>query len=220
MAITITTTEYPNGYNQPSEKVTKVIGVDSTLGVYRKTHRVMSDIWEDLPTAQYIDENGALREQIVSSYGQSAEVTVDVSEDAWKRHWNYVFSNHRADLRIARENDAVRIQKGDMVKVVSGRTEKGAMGKVVVIMDGHYGMGYRAVPMKKYGIAISDRMVEVERNGRIYSNHADMIWVWSKNIEAITLREVDETGLDEAATKKADSALAHQRKTYQTRNLI
>jgi hypothetical protein len=43
-------------------------------------------------------------------------------------------------------------------------------------------MGYHSVVKPKLGIATSARMIEkVMPNGKVFQNHADMVWVWAHN---------------------------------------
>ena len=77
--------------------------------------------------------------------------------------------------------------RGREVRVVKGRDKsvKGSVGKVVVVKEMQYSMGYRSSVAPKLGIALDDVMVEVVRNGKTYTNYKNMIWVWAHNCEVV-----------------------------------
>jgi hypothetical protein len=70
-----------------------------------------------------------------------------------------------------------------------------------------YGMGYRAVMRDKLGIALDDEKVTVERNGRVYENYKNMIWVWAHNCEVVT-PEPDVFYAEKCAKARTESYIA------------
>lgn len=169
------------------------IAVNRVLWVEYETHRIMSDVWDSLPTAHYIDEDGREASKVVGGDGEYlVEATVDATEDAYSDFYTYRLARLIEDNTHKAEADARVIRKGDLVKVVSGRTGKGSVGKVVVVMNGTYGMGYHSVGMQKFGIALSDRMGPVTlKSGTVIQSHLDMVWVWEKNCEKAEVLPVD-----------------------------
>ena len=86
------------------------------------------------------------------------------------------------------ENEAANPAVRDrIVTVVRGKDKKvkGATGKVVVVKDMYYGMGYRGSMQPKLGIALDDEKIDVVKNGRTYSSYKNMIWVWAHNCEVV-----------------------------------
>ena len=103
------------------------------------------------------------------------------------------------------QNEARTMVKGSVVKVVSGRTAKGVEGPVVVVIQRPYGMGYRANMENKFAIATSDVMVDfAAKNGKVYKNHRDVVWVWARNCELVNIPEIDMADV-EARAKEATS---------------
>lgn len=75
--------------------------------------------------------------------------------------------------------------KDRVVIVKRGKTAVGTVGKVVVVIQKPYGMGYRSSMENKLGIATSPIMVDkVMPNGKVFQNHRDMVWVWARNCES------------------------------------
>jgi len=166
--------------------------VGSTLYVGTKTYQVMSDIWEQGQFALVWNFEAMRVEQIdwVQS-GSVADATPDIQEMA-KGYliWKDAQIRMMDALREQARQDAV-INKGDEVAVVSGRSGKGAKGKVVVIMTYNYKAGWRSNLERKFGIATSDKKIQVARNGRVYDNYADMVWAWARNCSKLTVPQHD-----------------------------
>ena len=109
-----------------------------------------------------------------------------------------------------RRNIAARIEKGCTIKVVKGRkVPKGTVGKVVVTMMQEAGWwNHHRSTALKLGVATSDVMIEVvARNGKVYKNHRDMVWVWSYNCERQDVVPVDEAEALADATANVDKKL-------------
>lgn len=200
------TTNY-NSDGTPN-KVTSVVGVGTTLFTKCNSEQIMSDIWEWIESAYYWDtESGTLKSMWVSN---ADEVTVDgdfeslkpaITESFFKR--NLYRRNEIAEA--AAMDPAV---KNRMVKVVRGKTSKGAEGKVVVVIERPYGMGWRTSMEPKLGIALDDEMTTyVAKNGKTYPTHKNMIWVWARNCE-VTKVEVDYDGAKKLAVSDTESQVA------------
>jgi hypothetical protein len=165
-------------------RVTEHVG--RSLYVANETVQVMSDIWEESTFLYSIRDDGSLARDCVGYYDMKDEdrpvYEIDADETAFElyraaqesRQYETLVHNTNSDLA----NPAV---KGRVVKVVRGRnTPIGKVGKVVVVIERPYGMGYRSSMRMKLGIATSPRMVDkVMPNGKVFQNHADMIWVWA-----------------------------------------
>ena len=200
----------------------ETVFVGRSVFVKPETVQVMSDIWEEHMRLTSIDENGNLVAYSVAGwYGctesDKVEYAVDATPQAFadyrKRQYELAYARFLADAESEVSNPAV---KGRVVKVVRGRTGKGIVGKVVVVMMGNYGMGYRSAQLPKLGIATSPRMVEkVMPNGKVFMNHADMVWVWAKNCEVETVAEVDTATIKDRADVHAANALASLLRTAQ-----
>lgn len=180
-------TVYPDVVGGPITKVPVTIAQGTTMYIRTESEQIMSDIWEMVTKAFYWDAaSGAVREKWLDN---DTKVTIDADFDSllpaiesaeYAKFLKVELENTKAES----ENPAVR---GRMVEVVRGRdkTVKGKTGKVVVVKDMQYGMGYRSVVQPKLGIALNDEMVEVVRNGKTYTNYKNMIWVWAHNCEVV-----------------------------------
>ena len=162
-------------------------------------------------TLHSIDENG----RDVSTPLSNCEAVrhsfeIDVTDEAYEDMRKYTEARYfETMVRDANAVAADPAVKGRVVKVVSGRKAKGTVGKVVVIMDAFYGMGYRGYTTKKLGIATSPVMVEkVMPNGKVFMNHRDMEWVWAKNCEVETPEAIDENVIRTEAKRLADATVS------------
>jgi len=185
--INLIKTEYPAVAGDPIVKVPVTIGAGTTLFIRTDSERVMSDVWDMITKAFYWDPvAAAVREQWLDD---KTKVVVDADYDKIlplieKAEYNRFLAREIETAKDEAENPAVRER---MVRVTKGRDKsvKGAVGKVVVIKDMQYSMGYRSSVQPKLGIALDDVKVKVERNGRVYENYKNMIWVWAHNCEVV-----------------------------------
>ncbi len=171
-------------------KVTETLGVGTTLYTQANSERIMSDVWEWITSVYYWDADaGAIKSMWL---GEETTYTIDcdfetVAEDVRKAFFD---RNFKRQLSLASDEAEVPT-KGRVVRVVRGKTSKGAEGKVVVAIERPYGMGYRTSYEMKLGIALDDEMTTyVAKNGKTYPTHKNMIWVWARNCEVIN-PEVD-----------------------------
>ena len=180
--------------NHESVKTDVELYADSTMWVADEHVQVMSDIWEMAPVLHYIDKEG--RHGTSGMYGENVEFTVDVTDEAYDRFEAHESEIEFRKLEVQAEDHAKDVcVKGRIVKVVKGRNNKGALGKVVVTMYAQYGMGYRSSEEMKLGIALDGETVEVVKNGRTYTNYKNMVWAWARNCELETVEEFDATPL-------------------------
>jgi hypothetical protein len=168
-------------------RVTEHVG--RSLYVANETVQIMSDVWDTETFLYSIRDDGTLSRDCVG-YCDNPELNpvyeIDATEEAFELYrakqeadkYESLVHNTNADYA----NPAF---KGRVVKVVRGRNAPvGKVGKVVVVIERPYGMGYRSVMRPKLGIALSAKTVEkVMPNGKVFQNHADMIWVWAHNCE-------------------------------------
>lgn len=185
------------------EMQTRYVG--RSLYAAEKTVQVMSDIWEQHLVLHSVDEKGRIVEASVAGYyGEKPEWEVDATEEAFESYRanreEFWFERLNREAQAAATDPAV---KDRVVKVTSGRRAKGTVGRVVVIMERPYSMGWQSVLMNKLGIATSPRKVKVIRNGREYENYADMEWVWAKNCEVESPEAVDENAIRAEAQNRA-----------------
>ena len=193
----------------------ETLHVGRSLYVASEVVQVMSDVWEDHMFLYSVRDDGGLDRDCVGYYDQNAEDrpewTIDANAEAFELYrarqeadkYESLVYNTNADYA----NPAV---KGRVVKVVKGRnTPIGKVGKVVVVIERPYGMGYRSVMRQKLGIATSAKMVEkVMPNGKVFMNHADMIWVWAHNCEVEKPETADLAQCRQMAKDYANSQLA------------
>jgi hypothetical protein len=175
----------------------ETIHVGRSLYVANETVQIMSDVWDTETFLYSIRDDGTLSRDCVQYCEGNVEqptYEIDATEEAFElyraaqeaRQYETLVANTNAEY-------ASPTHKGRIVKVTKGRnTPKGVVGKVIVILERPYGMGYRAVMRQKLGIATSPRMVDkVMPNGKVFQNHADMVWVWAHNCEVESPKTAD-----------------------------
>lgn len=181
-----------------NEKTVVTEFVGCSVYAQEETVQVMSDIWETHLVLTSIDGEGILRKNSVAGwYGMKdedrPEWKIDATDEAFaryrKKQHDTMYEKLVQDRQQNAQDPAV---KGRVVKVVHGRSGKGTVGKVVVVLDRPYRMGYRSVMSKKLGIATSPRKTLVQgKYGKTFENYADMIWVWAQNCEVEKPESVD-----------------------------
>ena len=188
-----------------TEKVTSTFAVGTTLKVQYKTYQVMSDIWVQGLCAEYWDASSqSVKTADWIDSGSKVDATSEVIAKA--EAWLYAREYDRAleNLIMSEAKEAQRIVKECRVKVVSGRTSKGVEGKVAVVLQRPYGMGYRSTVEDKLGIATSDVKVKVAAaNGQVYDNYRDVVWVWARNCERLDVPAIDLESVKEVAENEA-----------------
>ncbi len=191
--------------------------------VVDQSYRIMSDVWGTADFALVWDEATASPKQVlVNVYDMNPEswhpvqITVDATDEIREKYnqWKINLEFQRR-VRIA-ESEVLRIEKGCIVKVVSGKIGKGTIGKVVVQMQASYGMGYRASVENKLGVATSDvTFKKALPNGRVVDAHRDMVWVWQRNCERVDVAQIDKDAILEQVKAEAARAVSAQRPALQ-----
>jgi hypothetical protein len=194
-------------------KVTETIGVGTTLYTQANSERIMSDVWEWITSVYYWDAaSGSIKSMWL---GEETKYTIDcdfatIADDVRRAFYSRNFKYHTEKAERAAEIPA----KGRTVRVVRGKTAKGAEGKVVVTIERPYGMGWRSSLEMKLGIALDDEMTTyVAKNGKTYPTHKNMIWVWARNCEVVN-PEIDVADVERRAMYDTDREVAEiQRKS-------
>lgn len=204
-----------NWKTNEKDEITEFVG--TSLFVRPETVQVMSDIWETQMVLTSVTPKGLLNTHSVSYEGMRDEdapvFELDATDEAFDLYRERFVEDTYAQLVMKAEAEAANpAVKGRDVKVVKGRKAVGTLGKVVVVIERPYGMGYRSSLEMKLGIATSPRMVEVQgKYGKTFQNHADMEWAWARNCEVETVSEVDFDALREQAENMGDVAVARLR---------
>ena len=188
-----------------TEKVTKTFAVGTTLKVMYKTYQVMSDIWEQGLCAEYWDEErGCVETADWIDSGSKVDATPDVIAKAESWLYDRKYQSSFQKRKSYEEQESRRIVKESLVRVVSGRTAKGTEGKVAVVIQRAYGMGYRSTVEDKLGIATSEVKVKVPgRNGQVYDSYRDIVWVWARNCELVEVPAIDLESVRKVAEDEA-----------------
>lgn len=201
--------QYNNYFKDFAEGTTFYVGNRST--------QIMSDVWGTLFYAMYWDEDSQSVQyahldtyewnRSNDGYGQ-ATATVDATEEVWKKVEAYYTEQFFQEYESKALNEARRIIKDSIVKVVSGRYSKGATGKVAVILERAYGMGYRSTIEHKLGIATSEVMVDKIVNGKVYRNYRDIVWAWARNCDLAVVPDIDREAVRNHAVLSSASKIA------------
>lgn len=198
--------KFYNSETRDYEEQTRYVG--RSLFARRQTVKVMSDIWEEHLVLHSVAEDGHIVENSVAGgydfAGKELPFEIDATEEAFEDYRAYReefhFNTMKSQADADAENPAI---KDRVVKVVKGRRAKGTVGRVVVVMERPYNMGWQSVMKLKLGIATSPRKVKVVRNGREYDNYADMEWVWAQNCEVEKVATPDYDAIRKDAQERA-----------------
>ena len=200
MTVEYVKSAYENGDYIKSKEV---VGEGATLSVFYDTLQVMSDEWAQVLCARYWDGEAIRYVQWVE-----ASSTVDATPEVLEQVRQFIYKGAYSTALSQLQEEAARISKGSEVKVVKGKYSKGASGKVVASITRPYGMGYRAPLRDKLGIATSDEKIKVAaKNGKVYENYKDVVWVWAQNCELLSVPEVDLSQVKERAENATESRL-------------
>jgi hypothetical protein len=195
--------------SEGTTSVNHVVGEGTTLYLKTNSERVMSDIWEFITSAYYWDKTD---KRIKSVWiDESRKVTLDGKLEDFRDEIFTSFYNRALEDILQRAEIAAKSpsQKNIQVKVVRGKSHKGTVGKVVVIKEMSYQMGWRSTFEDKLGIALDDEKHIVKMpNGRTYEGYKNMIWVWARNCEVVN-PQVDIKYAEESAKRLAENEL-HQ----------
>lgn len=210
--------KFYNTESRDYEEQTRYVG--RSLFARNQTVKVMSDIWEEHLVLHSVAEDGHIVENSVAGYhGEKPEWEVDATEEAFEDYRAYREEFHFNTMKSKADDEAVKPSiKGRVVKVVKGRRAVGTVGKVVVVMERPYNMGWQSVLKLKLGIATSPRKIKVVRNGREYENYADMEWVWAQNCEVEKPETVDTDAIREEAKDRAANDLERLRAQVESYN--
>lgn len=200
MSFTVETSKW-NDETQKFDRFVETRGIGTTLRTWRGTVQVMSDIWEETTFATYWDEAS----MSLRTDSEVKNVTLDATDEILQKAYEFIYMKRLDYARLDAEEEAKKVRLGSMVEVIGGRKDKGTRGKVVVEIMRPYGMGYRSFMAKKVAIATSDVTVKVTaRNGKVYENYRDVVWVWARNIVLTETPEIDLEKVQESARDLAD----------------
>jgi hypothetical protein len=193
MAITIDGKEFAQGL---------VLAIDVT-----NRYDSMSDYDWYKKRALYFDpiKNAPVWEEIDSSWNTpnfsgKNTATVDADQSTKDAYLDYLTEKLYTDLFWKEQEANDQIVKGCQVEVVKGRNvPKGTKGKVICTLWRKYGMGWHAKDELKLGVATSDVMIDVVKDGKTYKNHKDVTWVWARNCKRTDGAPVDKDAIQARA---------------------
>jgi hypothetical protein len=176
----------------------------------------MSDVWGSADWATVWDEATASPKQIlVNVYDMNGpdwkpiQITVDATDEIREKYKHWMINVQYERLLEMEEARVHQIEKGAIAKVVKGKNGKGTVGKVVVVMDATYGMGYRCSVEKKLAIATSDvKVKKALRNGKVAEVYRDVVWAWARNVEREDIAEINQHMLWLEAEKRVLRSIA------------
>jgi hypothetical protein len=214
MAIVQYTSEstYPVSGKYEYVDIIKEFAHGCVINVGSRSAQIMSDVWDTEYYAEYWDEKS---QSVKNAYlylacesrgwDRNSTAEVDATPEVWAKVEQFYFEREYAALERQAQKEAQTIRKDSIVKITGGRQNKGEEGKVVIVIERPYGMGYRSVMMEKYGIATSDVMVDKMVNGRIFKNYRDIVWAWARNCELMIVPEIDTATITKSAKFRAKS---------------
>lgn len=217
MAIHQFVSKYENGKFNNSFKD---FAEGTTLYVGSSSVQIMSDVWGTELYALYWDEESkSVKHAHLDTYEWSrsndgyglADATVDATEQVWKKVEQFYIDRYFQEYESKALSQAKQIAKESIVKVVSGRQNKGIQGKVAVILERAYGMGYRSTIERKLGIATSEVMVDKRVGNKVYKNYRDIVWAWARNCELAVVPGIDRETVRNHAVLSGASKVASLR---------
>lgn len=180
------------------------------INVGTRSAQIMSDIWDTEYYAEYWDEKSESVKSIglycaneSQAWERASWAEVDATEEVWQKVEKFYYDCEYRKLESDALSEAKQIVKESVVKVTGGRQHKGVQGKVAVIIQRAYGMGYRSSIENKLGIATSDVKIQKQVGRKVYENYKDVVWVWARNCELVTVPEIDVDHIKESATLRA-----------------
>jgi hypothetical protein len=171
------------------EKNGNVLYAGLVIEVKRTTVQVMSDIWEDQIDALVWDTD--VGRPMRKFFWLDAFAEVDASDEILAQYYQYEGLRRYEEVKEKRiesiQKEANTPGVGKTVKIVAGRDAglKGKTGKVFHNMYRPYQNGWRASQRLKVGVAFSDEMVDVVKNGRTFKAYKDHAWVWGHNVQVL-----------------------------------
>lgn len=174
-------------------------------------YQIMSDIWGSADMALVLDENDRPITITVQVYDGPCDpncprstAEVDATEEIRQKYYDYTVELEYSRLFNQQMRDNAEIVKECRAKIVKGRNGQGTIGKVVVMMDAPYRMGYRSTIRRKVAIATSDVKVrKALTSGRTMEVYRDVVWAWALNCERIDVPEIDKNALRKQAEERA-----------------
>lgn len=182
------------------------------LAIKTQDVQIMSDVWDRGTFALVWNAEKMKPESIFLAYAYEGDRKTNGSAvvDATPE----VLAAYR-DFRIQREIERITenektnrraIVKDAIVKVVSGRNNKGLVGPVVAMTVSDYRTGYSYSRESKVAIALDDTTtLHQARSGRSYTRYANVAWVWARNCERQNLAPIDLEKVRAEAIKTVDS---------------
>jgi hypothetical protein len=176
-----------------------------------QSYQVMSDIWSTADYALVWDDTENKPQKVcVNIYDMNpsdwkpAKIEVDATEEVRAK---YLMWRTKIEYETLLENEEMRVRridKGAIAKVVKGKSGKGTIGKVVVVMEGSYRFGWRANTELKVAIATSDvKVKKALRNGKVAEVYQDVVWAWARNVVREDIAEINQHVLWLEAEKRA-----------------
>ena len=191
----------------------KEIAVGCVFRIYCQDTKIWSDEWGTGKYAQYWDENKqSIMHHLLGVYGLASDdsfdtADVDITPENLAKVEQFHYNNTIRELLNEQRKSAQEIVRGSQVEVYAGRTGKGTVGEVVVMIERPYGMGYHSSMEIKLGIATSNEMIDVEVNGKTYKNHKDMVWVWARNCKRLDVTEPDMAVIERLARSRTNNIM-------------
>jgi hypothetical protein len=185
------------------EYIGKVLNIEKNT-----SYQIMSDIWDLADKALvWCDEMNRPKTVYIrfcdytwssNSYGE-----VDATDEVKAKYRQFLIRKEFERLYQTKQIEASQIVKGAEIEVIKGRkVPKHTQGKVIAILSKH--CAYTRRNKLVLGVATSDVMVDVVKNGKTFKNYRDVVWVDASNTTLLHCPRIDIELLREMATSKID----------------
>lgn len=167
----------------------EILEAGYVIGAKRTHFQVMSDMWEE--RIEVLVWNPTEGKPNTRYFTYEVYVEVDATEEVLVAYYKWLGMNAYTSIKErlvgGAQLEAAKPVKGKTVKIVAGRDKHlyGKTGTVFHTMYKPYNTGWRSAERLKVGIAFSDEMIDVVKNGRTFKAYKDCAWVWVHNLEVI-----------------------------------
>jgi hypothetical protein len=182
------------------------------LAIGSKTVQIMSDVWEDTTAATVWDGTTV---KVVNLW-TSGIAEIDATEETWSEVRKWYFDRQLAEITFQARQEALNPTFGNKkVKVLKGKdkTVIGKIGDVFAAINSEYKAAWKTTSMKKLGVRFSDEKIAVAKNGKVFQNWKDVVWIWPHNVEVVNPDQYmpPVVELEQSAAAQTNSYIAKMR---------
>jgi len=176
---------------------------------FGRSVQIMSDIWGSEDRAIVWNDDKTTTETVCIKFDDMGVTyhyvsgEVDATEEVLEKYRKLREEAFYQERARKIQSDAGVINKGDIVKVVRGRSGVGEIGKIFWEGESKWG--------RKFGIATSEVKVEKQlANGKVVMGNRDVVWTAASNVQKLHVDKIIEENMKdcrEIAKDRADQVI-------------